>query len=525
MGLGASGGGGSSKSGIIVGLAAGFAGGAATIVGSRFLGSTVGGLFGVCVATVLGGVAVESMTRRLRGRVSEALGRLASGTRTDALRRGEAAGTGFPELDEGIEDLALKLNRMELAAAELRELETMIGMLLKENSSASIGRNGSDSADTIRRGLTELLESYRRSSEFVLEGADGLDLAIHRIASGAVDQSQTVERTTTTVESFAEKIDRISMNAESAAEASERTRREALRGLEQVHGLIEGMDRIREHVEANGCKVRRLGERSIEIGAIVDMINGISNRTDMLALNATIESVRAGEHGRGFAVVAEEIRKLAERTASSTREIGALVEAIQADTNESIRAFDLEQAEVERELVRARDAGTALERISEVAEQSAGLVDGISHSAGDQVVATRDLVGAMQTIAEITHQSIDGAAFVHKNLQSLMERCERLRKLASANSNRRGSAAERRGIEEEVDSGERRKRDRRRGGDAEPSDRSREGSERTSVPISEEETAGRDDRRFDSYRSGEVEARRGRGVDRRPAPASSRFDR
>src|SRR5205807_3612596 len=104
----------------------------------------------------------------------------------------------------------------------------------------------------------------------------------------------------------------------------------------------------------------------VEIGTIVELIRGISSRTDMLALNATIESVRAGEHGRGFAVVAEEIRKLAERTAGATREIGTLVEAIQADTYESIRALGEEQSEMDQEVQRVREAGTALERISEV---------------------------------------------------------------------------------------------------------------------------------------------------------------
>src|SRR5262249_9619528 len=142
----------------------------------------------------------------------------------------------------------------------------------------------------------------------------------------------------------------------------------------------------------------RLEDRSNEIGSIIDMIRGISGRTDMLALNATIESVRAGEHGRGFAVVADEIRKLAERTANATREIGTIVEAIQAETQESIRALGEEQAQMKRESERVRETGSSLERISQVAEQSAKLVEGISRSTNDQVVATQDLVRAMQRI-------------------------------------------------------------------------------------------------------------------------------
>ena len=145
----------------------------------------------------------------------------------------------------------------------------------------------------------------------------------------------------------------------------------------------------------------------------------------MLALNATIESVRAGEHGRGFAVVAEEIRKLAERTATATREIGTLVEAIQADAHESIRASGAEQAAMEQESQRAREAGAALERISEAAEQSARIVNGISRSTNDQVLATQNLVRTLQHISEVA-QTISSETEESRNrARSLIDRCDR----------------------------------------------------------------------------------------------------
>jgi len=174
------------------------------------------------------------------------------------------------------------------------------------------------------------------------------------------------------------------------------------------------------------------------------LIRGISSRTDMLALNATIESVRAGEHGRGFAVVAEEIRKLAERTASAAREIGTLVEAIQADTHESIRAMSEEQTQMEQEAQRVREAGKALERISEVAEYSARLVEGISRSSNDQVLATQELVRAMQRITEVSVRAHEGTTHARDLIGQLSRSCAPLQGLLDGeNSTRTPNLAER----------------------------------------------------------------------------------
>jgi methyl-accepting chemotaxis protein len=318
----------------------------------------------------------------------------------------------------------------EYASAErlVRTLgKTMNGPRGSKEHAGSLGSGGDGAAQP----LLFFLDQFRRAALQINRDLSALEEANERVASGAHDQSEAVSRTATSVEALSERIDRISRNAGEAADACERARQEAQQGLEQVHSVIEGMDQLLARIEANGRKVRRLEDRSTEIGVVVELIRGISSRTDMLALNATIESIRAGEHGRGFAIVAEEIRKAAERAAVATREIGTLVEAIQVDTQDSIRALSEEQAEMQRESQRIRETGSSLGRISQVVEKSSRLVEGISRSTNDQVLTTQDLVRAMQRISDVTQQTQERTTQARAFIRALNQSCEPWQRLTA----------------------------------------------------------------------------------------------
>lgn len=408
----------------VIGAVAGAIGAALSIGAVARLDLRLGGPLGLIVGALAGGAGAWLAVRAFQTRMIEALAAPVDPRGYSSMP--SAPPLGHEELDALVGSLTQSLEsfrRLQVEGGELKRLTL--------GSRASMIQDGNLVGWSVKQCVVGLLDELHQTTAQLMRHTAALEVANEQVASGAIDQSETVARATFNVETLSEKIDRISHNAENANEACERTRQEARRGLEQVHRVIEGMERLLHRIESSGRKARRLGDRSVEIGTIVELIRGISGRTDMLALNATIESVRAGEHGRGFAVVAEEIRKLAERTAAATGEIGTLVEAIQADAHESLRALGEEQGEMEQEVQRIRETGSALDRISKVAEQSAVLVEGISRSSNDQVHSAHEMVRAMQRISEVSHLTLEGTNQTRESLRGISVCCERLQPLSS----------------------------------------------------------------------------------------------
>jgi len=191
------------------------------------------------------------------------------------------------------------------------------------------------------------------------------------------------------------------------------------------------MQRIRSSVQATAKRIKALGDRSLEISEIVNVINDITEQTNLLALNAAIEAARAGEAGRGFAVVADEVRKLAEHSRNATKDIAALIKAIQAETNDAVVVMEEGTKEVEIGAKLADQAGRALDAISSVVRQSAELVQEISLASKQQVRGTEGVANAMQIISNITRQTSQGARQTARTVEQMVHMSEQLNEALS----------------------------------------------------------------------------------------------
>jgi twitching motility protein PilJ len=288
-----------------------------------------------------------------------------------------------------------------------------------------------DSVNYMLDNFTKVLERVRKAAIDVSTSANEILIGSESMSNGATQQDQEITNTSSAVEELTVSMKQVSNNAEASAEAARRALDAAEQGNRAVRDTLEGMQRIRASVQATAKKIKSLGDRSLEISEIISVINDITEQTNLLALNAAIEAARAGEAGRGFAVVADEVRKLAEHSRTATKDIAALIKAIQAETNEAVVVMEEGTREVEVGARLADQAGKALEAISSVVRQSAELVQEISLASKQQVRGTEGVANAMQIISNITRQTSQGARQTARTVEQMVKLSEQLNEALS----------------------------------------------------------------------------------------------
>lgn len=279
--------------------------------------------------------------------------------------------------------------------------------------------------------LRNIISNVNETTTAVSSASVEIAQSSSQLASSSELQSQQITRAVEAVEEMTVSIQRVAENANLSSEVAQEARHNAQLGGAAVQATIDGMNRIRNQVTEAQRIIVRLGESSEEIGSFVQLISQIARQTNTLALNASIQAARAGEHGRGFAVVAEEVRRLAERSSSASKQVASLVSSIQTETTEAVEAMRASTREVNDGSQLADDAGAALAEIDAVVGRLAELIEAISQAAEEQAQTSTQVSQMMREIDEVTRSTTEGTRTAAESVASLSSLAERLRESVS----------------------------------------------------------------------------------------------
>ncbi|MHB8840586.1 MAG: methyl-accepting chemotaxis protein [Candidatus Aquicultor sp.] len=263
--------------------------------------------------------------------------------------------------------------------------------------------------------------------------------AVVQVATGAQNQATSVNETASGVSQLIDAINRVSESAQMVAEVVDATSTVADRGKSAVEETVTGMQSIKETVLDSAGKIQTLGEKSKQIGEIIEVIDDIAEQTNLLALNAAIEAARAGEHGKGFAVVADEVRKLAERSAKATGEIAELIKGIQDETMQAVEAMEKGTHEVESGGELAANAGNAIEEMMGSIMQVISQIAKVSENADQMAAASSQVSKAIDQIAAISEENSATAEEVASSTNQLVSAVD---SIAAASEEAAASAEE-----------------------------------------------------------------------------------
>lgn len=324
---------------------------------------------------------------------------------SNELRGRQEDGARLAEMERHVTALSAAFDA--IARGDLRPQDEPPATNSLDGATAASMSSLHESLDAMRRALSSLVGGVQNTGEDLATAADGLQGTAQREAEASHSQAAAVTQTNATVRELAATAATIAQSAESVAGYAESTSQVSVSGREAVLDSIDGLERISDRVEAIAARTNRLGEVSDEIGMILDLIEDLSDETGLLALNAAIEAARAGEQGRGFAVVAEEIRKLADRSMTATRDIQNLVGEIREETHASIVATHSGTIEVESGRLAVQQVGAVLEQITEMAFQAARAAGEISSATAQQRSSSNQVADAMASVAETSSAYAD----------------------------------------------------------------------------------------------------------------------
>ena len=315
----------------------------------------------------------------------------------------------------------------------MNELQTVAEGDLTQEATVTEDITGAiaDSVNYTVEELRMLVGNVQNTATQVAQTTAQVDSTSTELLAVSTEQLREIRETGQSVLDMASRINGVSSQAQESAAVARQSLQAADSGLQAVQNAIGGMDAIRDQIQDTSKRIKRLGESSQEIGEITELISDITEQTNVLALNAAIQAASAGEAGRGFSVVAEEVQRLAERSADATRQISALVRAIQTDTQDAVAAMERSTQGVVEGARLSDSAGTALSEIDSVSRRLADLIQQISSSTSQEADLANEVAGNIQHIFAVTEQTGEGTRATAQQVRELSRMAEDLRQSVS----------------------------------------------------------------------------------------------
>jgi methyl-accepting chemotaxis protein len=319
----------------------------------------------------------------------------------------------------------------------------------------SLVRSVRDAAAQVAAGSNQVADASEDSAKVSVQSASAIDevtstmhemsINVQNMVKNAQMQGSSVSETSASIDQMVASIQRVADTAKVLLEISNRSRDEVQGGISAMQKTTEGLNRITASIAASNGTMRNLGERADNIGKIVEVIDDISEQTNLLALNAAIEAARAGEHGLGFAVVADEIRKLAEKSASSTKEISELISGIQNGARQLLEGIEKDNSIVNDGLELGNNVSLSLRKISNVVTEVYKFAQEIGAATNEQAHGSSQIAQATTRLNEITHEitsSVEEQAGGTQVVVRSMERMREMVQLSTSSSTELAASAE-----------------------------------------------------------------------------------